>query len=1068
MADNVIGDAVIEVGADGAKFNDDLKGLSKNAPGIGERIAGLMGKTLKIGVAAVGVAAGGVLAKTLFGGFNRLANIDQATKKLEGLGHTGKALQTIMDNALKSVEGTAFGLDEAATVAANLTAAGLKAGDELTDGLTLAANLASVAGVSMQEMGDVLTEVAANGKVTGDTLARLQVRGIPATQLLADSLGKSREEVQKLVKSGKVDFATFAEAMDETMGDAARIAGESFRGMLANIGAAMNRLGAVILGPVFEGVKSIMPNIIEFFNRLAAAIQPIVDKWGPKIAEFFEWLGEVIDRIDFSGFNFKIGSLAEVFTTVSDTVYGVMFDLINQLPVLMVKWIPLAAEYILNKADTIIDLIRVIIEAMADALETTLPALIVTFSNLLPQMIAKVVEFIPSLVGSFTQLIQAAIDLLPTLLPAVVDGIVALITAMVEVLPTLIPVLLDAAYLLFLNLVTGLLNVLPVLLESLLSMLPTLIQTILGMVPQILRAGLDLFLQLVEAVVTVLPVLLDTIIDMLPEILDSIISMLPDIIDAALEVFFGIVQAVIDTLPVLLETLLDMLPEILEVVLGMLPELLDAAIQLFYGLIMGVIEILPELLVMLLSMAPQIAMTILSMVPDLLGAAVELFYTIVQAVFDNVPKLLQAVWDLGPRIASAIGSLWGQIYQAGKDLIEGLIQGVKDMAGRVWEGAKELGSNILNGVRNFFGINSPSKVFKEIGVNLVQGLVKGLDDSRKDASRAVDRLLKEIDKGEGLVGKNSLLRYVKEQGKALDTAWWRIDKGVEKIENARDKLKDLNSSFDSMRASIADNVFGELDLSATVRTNKITGESFTSITSIASTVSKMRAKAERYGTLMQSLVNLGFPPGFTQMIAGYGLDAAIAIAEALIQGTPDERSSIIENFAGFQSAADLAGKTLATQMYGAGISAQQGLLAGLNAKQDDLVAAAEKIATTLTSTIKKKLGIASPSKVYFAFGESLGTGLALGLDKMRTKVGLSLDNMIQPVTSVPTSTPGRSDAQVVADTLTRNMAPLVASGPSQTHISVQVDMSDLEQIKTFEDFLKMLQVRARMGQEGEE
>ena len=66
----------------------------------------------------------------LFKGGQRLVAIDDATNKLEGLGHSAKEVQRIMDNALASVKGTAFGLDEAATTAAGAVASGIQPGKQ--------------------------------------------------------------------------------------------------------------------------------------------------------------------------------------------------------------------------------------------------------------------------------------------------------------------------------------------------------------------------------------------------------------------------------------------------------------------------------------------------------------------------------------------------------------------------------------------------------------------------------------------------------------------------------------------------------------------------------------------------------------------------------------------------------------------------------------------------------------------------------------------------------------------------------------------------------------------------
>ena len=75
-----------------------------------------------IGVGQAGIAA--VAGMAIQGGIDRALNIDNARKKLAGFGHDAQDIESIMDSATQSVRGTAFGLGDAATAAATLSASG--------------------------------------------------------------------------------------------------------------------------------------------------------------------------------------------------------------------------------------------------------------------------------------------------------------------------------------------------------------------------------------------------------------------------------------------------------------------------------------------------------------------------------------------------------------------------------------------------------------------------------------------------------------------------------------------------------------------------------------------------------------------------------------------------------------------------------------------------------------------------------------------------------------------------------------------------------------------------------
>ncbi|MFB9776341.1 tape measure protein [Brevibacterium otitidis] len=266
-----------------------LRGTEGDFREQGRRSGGLLTAGFK-GLAISGVvAAGGAIASgfgiALAKGFGRLTAIENAQKKLEGLGHDAKTVEQIMNNSLNSVKGTAFGLDEAATVAAGLVASGIKPGQELEKTLKTVADSATIAGIGMDEMGAIFGKVAATGKLQGDELNQLSERGIPALQLLSDHLGVTTDEVRKMVSKGEVDFATFAAAMEAGMGGAALKSGETFQGAWKNTMAALGRIGARILEPIFNAARDGMNALMPVLDQLGEAIGPLADAFGALLAK---------------------------------------------------------------------------------------------------------------------------------------------------------------------------------------------------------------------------------------------------------------------------------------------------------------------------------------------------------------------------------------------------------------------------------------------------------------------------------------------------------------------------------------------------------------------------------------------------------------------------------------------------------------------------------------------------------------------------------------------------------------------------------------------------------------
>lgn len=257
----------------GAQANADRAGQ-----GMGSKIAGGIGTTLKFGAATAGAAAAGVIGTALTQGMARVVAIDDAKGKLAGLGHTAEGVTTIMDSALASVKGTAFGLGDAAGIAASAVAAGIKPGEELTKYLTLTGDAATIAGSSLEEMGSIFNKVQTSGKAYTDNLNQLADRGIPIFQWLQDEYGVTAEELSKMVKEGKVDAETFNKVIQENIGGAALESGKTLRGSFANMKAALGRAGAAVIEPFLPMMKAGLGKVMEFTDKVTPHLKAGAEK----------------------------------------------------------------------------------------------------------------------------------------------------------------------------------------------------------------------------------------------------------------------------------------------------------------------------------------------------------------------------------------------------------------------------------------------------------------------------------------------------------------------------------------------------------------------------------------------------------------------------------------------------------------------------------------------------------------------------------------------------------------------------------------------------------------------
>lgn len=229
-------------------------------------------------------------------------------------------------------------------------------------------------------------------------------------------------------------------------------------------------------------------------------------------------------------------------------------------------------------------------------------------------------------------------------------------------------------------------KVVPMVVGAVIQILPAVVDTLLKMIPQILETAVKTFMALVDAIVIILPDLLKTLLAMLPQILKTVIGMLPEIINTAIELFSGLITALVDVIPELLDAIIDSIPEILDAIIGALPQIIAAAFTLFTGLVTALHKAFPDLIVSLGKLFPKVFTTVLGFIPRLIKIGAELIGGLVKGMLDAIPKL----------IGSAIGAI---------------------------------GDTLTKGVKAVFKISSPSRVFMDIGTDVVTGLEEGITDN---------------------------------------------------------------------------------------------------------------------------------------------------------------------------------------------------------------------------------------------------------------------------------------------------------------------------------------------------
>ena len=107
-----------------------------------------------------------------------------------------------------------------------------------------------------------------------------------------------------------------------------------------------------------------------------------------------------------------------------------------------------------------------------------------------------------------------------------------------------------------------------------------------------------------------------------------------------------------------------------------------------------------------------------------------------------------AAGELVSAVVEGVASLPGEMLSIGEDLVEGLWNGINNMVGWIGDQIGSFADGVVSGLKDFFGIHSPSTLIEdEIGENVGMAVGTGMLKSIKDVKRNMNLFNDEILEG---------------------------------------------------------------------------------------------------------------------------------------------------------------------------------------------------------------------------------------------------------------------------------------------------------------------------------
>lgn len=192
----------------------------------------------------------------------------------------------------------------------------------------------------------------------------------------------------------------------------------------------------------------------------------------------------------------------------------------------------------------------------------------------------------------------------------------------------------------------------------------------------------------------------------------------------------------------------------------------------------------------------NMVVTVTTEVPKIVSSVVKFFEELPGNIWTAILKALDVIskWrermvafvviEIPKIVSSIVGEfkkLPDELRKLGKFIWDGLINGLKDAWSTVTNGIKSFTDGFVNGFKDALEIHSPSQVFHQIGVYVVQGLANGITGALGYVNDAMNKLVDATKlKGEEMAnyGIDCGTSYVNGIISGLDSKWAELDNNL--------------------------------------------------------------------------------------------------------------------------------------------------------------------------------------------------------------------------------------------------------------------------------------------------
>jgi tape measure domain-containing protein len=282
--------------------------------------------------------------------------------------------------------------------------------------------------------------------------------------------------------------------------------------------------------------------------------------------------------------------------------------------------------------------------------------------------------------------------------------------------------------------------------------------TLASNAPIIVESIKTLIMTLLEAIRTIIPELFIVATEIVIAFADAVKVAVPYLVEAGLQLVLGILEGIANNIQQIVEAGADIIINFCNGLANKLPDVIQAAFDLAITFIEGLATAIDEnhekinraIEHLIKAMVTAFVDFVTNNFPKFKAKAKEMWDKFIEGCKEKLGEMKEAAKELIEKVKEAAIEKVDMLVDVGKDLIRGFIDGIKSMATGVIDSVTGVVQGSIDWAKSLLGINSPSRVFKEIGQYVGEGFVVGIDsysnkvgDSAGELAESVIRNVKD-------------------------------------------------------------------------------------------------------------------------------------------------------------------------------------------------------------------------------------------------------------------------------------------------------------------------------------